>query len=48
MDQEDRIDVYTIPPNFAEEGTLFSGRVKQEMQWKRPYSLWFWFRCFFA
>ncbi|MFR1079223.1 hypothetical protein [Enterocloster sp.] len=28
MDQEDRIDVYTIPPNFAEEGTLFSGRVK--------------------
>lgn len=28
MDQEDRVDVYTIPPNFAEEGTLFSGRVK--------------------
>lgn len=28
MDQEDRIDIYTIPPNFAEEGTLFSGRVK--------------------
>lgn len=28
MDQEDRIEVYTIPPNFAEEGTLFSGRVK--------------------
>ena len=28
MDQEDRIEIYTIPPNFAEEGTLFSGRVK--------------------
>lgn len=28
MNQEDRIEVYTIPPNFAEEGTLFSGRVK--------------------
>ena len=23
-----RTDVYIIPPNFAEEGTLFSGRVK--------------------
>lgn len=28
MDQEDRIEIYTIPPNFAEEGTLFSGLVK--------------------
>ena len=28
MDQEDRIEIYTIPPNFAEEGTLFSGRIK--------------------
>lgn len=28
MDQDDRIEIYTIPPNFAEEGTLFSGRVK--------------------
>ena len=25
---EDRIDTYMIPPNFAEEGTMFSGRVK--------------------
>lgn len=23
-----RVDIYTIPPNFAEEGTLFSGRVR--------------------
>lgn len=22
------MDVYTIPPNFAQEGTLFSGRVR--------------------
>ena len=28
MEQEDRIDIYTIPPNFAEEGTLLSGRIK--------------------
>ena len=28
MDQDDRIEIYTIPPNFAEEGTLFSGRIK--------------------
>lgn len=28
MDQEDRIDIYTIPPNFAEEGTMLSGRIK--------------------
>lgn len=28
MDREDRIDIYTLPPNFAEEGTMFSGRVK--------------------
>ena len=24
MEQEDRIDIYTIPPNFAEEGTLLA------------------------
>lgn len=28
MDQEDRIEIYTIPPNFAEKGTILSGRVK--------------------
>lgn len=28
MSEENRIDIYTIPPNFAEEGTLLSGRVK--------------------
>lgn len=28
MEQEDRIEIYTMPPNFAEEGTLFSGRIK--------------------
>ena len=28
MNQEERIDIYTIPPNFAEEGTMFSGRIK--------------------
>lgn len=28
MEQEDRIEIYTLPPNFAEEGTLLSGRVK--------------------
>ena len=28
MEQEDRIDIYTIPPNFAEEGRLLSGRIK--------------------
>ena len=28
MDSEDRIEIYTIPPNFAEEGTILSGRVK--------------------
>lgn len=28
MEQEDRIDIYIIPPNFAEEGTLLSGRIK--------------------
>ena len=36
MDREDQIEIYTIPPNFAEEGTVFSGRInrrrrKQEM-----------------
>lgn len=28
MEPEDRIEIYTIPPNFAEEGTLLSGRIK--------------------
>lgn len=28
MEREDRIDIYTIPPNFAEEGTMLSGRIK--------------------
>lgn len=28
MRQEDRIEIYTIPPNFAEEGTLLSGRIR--------------------
>ena len=28
MSEENRIDIYTIPPNFAEEGTILSGRVK--------------------
>jgi len=28
MEQEDRIEIYTIPYNFAEKGTLLSGRIK--------------------
>ena len=28
MSQRERVDVYTIPPNFAKEGTIFSGRVE--------------------
>ena len=28
MSGDNRIDIYTIPPNFAEEGTILSGRVK--------------------
>ena len=28
MNEDNRIDIYTIPPNFAEEGTILSGRVK--------------------
>lgn len=28
IEKEERIDIYTIPPNFAEEGTLLSGRIK--------------------
>lgn len=28
MEEEDRIEIYTLPPNFAEEGTLLSGRIK--------------------
>ena len=39
MDQEDRIDIYTIPPNFAEEGTLFSGRVKTRNAVETPMLL---------
>lgn len=26
--QKERVDVYTIPPNYAEEGTIFSGRLR--------------------
>ena len=26
--QRERVDVYTIPPNFAQEGTILSGRVR--------------------
>ena len=26
--QREKVDVYTIPPNFAQEGTIFSGRVR--------------------
>lgn len=28
MMQRERSDVYIIPPNFAKEGTLFSGRIE--------------------
>lgn len=28
MSQKERVDIYIIPPNFAAEGTLFSGRIK--------------------
>lgn len=28
MPQKERVDIYIIPPNFAAEGTLFSGRIK--------------------
>ncbi len=28
MSQKERTDVYTIPPNFAKEGTILSGRVE--------------------
>lgn len=28
MDRDNQIDIYTLPPNFAEEGTVFSGRIK--------------------
>lgn len=28
MPQRERADVYTIPPNFAKEGTILSGRVE--------------------
>lgn len=28
MSQRERVDVYTIPPNFAKEGTIFSGRIE--------------------
>jgi len=28
MAQKERADVYTIPPNFAKEGTILSGRVE--------------------
>ena len=35
MNENNRIDIYTIPLNFAEEGTILSGRVKLEMHLKR-------------
>ena len=28
MEREEKAEIYTIPPNFAEEGTLFSGRIR--------------------
>lgn len=28
MSQREHVDVYTIPPNFAKEGTIFSGRIE--------------------
>lgn len=28
MKDEERVEIYTIPPNFAEEGTILSGRIK--------------------
>ena len=28
MNENNRIDIYTIPPNCAEEVTILSGRVK--------------------
>lgn len=31
MMQRERSDVYIIPPNFAKEGTLFSGELKAGM-----------------
>ena len=28
MAQKEHVDVYTIPPNFAKEGTILSGRLE--------------------
>lgn len=28
MEREERIEIYMIPPNFAEEGTMLSGRIR--------------------
>lgn len=28
MAQKEKVDIYTIPPNFAKEGTILSGRVE--------------------
>ena len=28
MSDEEKVEIYTIPPNFAEEGTMLSGRIK--------------------
>ena len=38
MSEREKVDTYTIPPNFAESGKWFSGRVSagEKLQISRP------------
>ena len=52
MMQRERSDVYIIPPNFAKEGTLFSGRIEGRNAFEAAvlfiilFRILLFFRCF--
>ena len=52
MMQRERSDVYIIPPNFAKEGTLFSGRIEGRNAFEAAvlfivlFRILFFYRCF--
>lgn len=48
MSQKERVDVYTIPPNFAKEGTILSGRVETRNAIEAAVLVLFLFRILMA
>ena len=47
MSQREHVDVYTIPPNFAKEGTIFSGRIEARNAVEAVILVFFCFKSYY-